>query len=63
MYAAVIPLFIDALRNGIAPTVHGDGKQSRDFTYIDDVVDANIAAASAPADVASGRAYNIACGG
>jgi nucleoside-diphosphate-sugar epimerase len=43
--------------------VHGDGKQSRDFTFITDVVAANIAAASAPAAAASGNAYNIACGG
>jgi UDP-glucose 4-epimerase len=63
MYAAVIPLFIDALRDGRRPTVHGDGKQSRDFTFIDDVVAANLAAASAPAATASGNAYNIACGG
>jgi UDP-glucose 4-epimerase len=63
MYAAVIPLFIDALRNGRRPVVHGDGRQSRDFTFIDDVVAANLAAASAPATAASGHAYNIACGG
>lgn len=62
-YAAVIPLFIDALREGRAPTVHGDGLQSRDFTYIDDVVAANLAAAGAPAEQCSGRAYNIAGGG
>ena len=62
MYAAVIPLFIDALRNGHRPTVHGDGQQSRDFTFIDDVVAANLAAARAPADACSGEAYNIACG-
>jgi UDP-glucose 4-epimerase len=43
--------------------VHGDGEQSRDFTYIDDVVAANLAAASAAPEVASGNAYNIACGG
>ena len=62
MYAAVIPLFIDALRSGHRPEVHGDGRQSRDFSYIDDVVDANLRAASAPADRCSGRAYNIAGG-
>ena len=62
-YAAVIPLFIDALRTGQAPEVHGDGKQSRDFTFIDDVVAANMRAATAPADGCSGRAYNIAGGG
>src|SRR5688572_18158957 len=44
MYAAVIPLFIEALRSGVPPIVHGDGKQSRDFTYISDVVAANVAA-------------------
>ena len=48
-YAAVIPLFIEALANGRRPTVHGDGGQSRDFTFIDDAVAANIAAATAPA--------------
>ena len=62
-YAAVIPLFIDALREGRAPIVHGDGRQSRDFTYIDDVVAANLAAAGAPAELCSGRAYNVAGGG
>jgi len=61
-YAAVIPLFIDALRAGRAPEVHGDGHQSRDFSFIDDVVAANLAAASAPAVGCSGRAYNIAGG-
>ena len=63
MYAAVIPLFIEALRSGKAPIVHGDGKQSRDFTYIGDVVAANLAAAFAPAEACTGKAYNIACGG
>ncbi len=62
MYAAVIPLFIDALRTGEPPTVHGDGRQTRDFTDIDDVVGANLAAAEAPAEACSGRAYNIAGG-
>ncbi|MCU1429780.1 MAG: nucleoside-diphosphate-sugar epimerase [Actinomycetia bacterium] len=61
-YAAVIPLFIDALLSGHRPTVHGDGGQSRDFTYIEDVVDANLAAATAPADVCAGKAYNVAGG-
>ncbi len=61
-YAAVIPLFIDAIQRGEAPTVHGDGHQSRDFTYVDDVVAANLAAATAPAEVCSGKAYNIAGG-
>ena len=61
-YAAVIPLFIDALQRGVPAEVHGDGKQSRDFTYIDDVVAANLAAASAPAERCSGKAYNVAGG-
>jgi UDP-glucose 4-epimerase len=62
-YAAVIPLFIDALTTGESPVVHGDGKQSRDFTYIDDVVAANLAAADAPAERCSGMVYNVAGGG
>lgn len=62
LYAAVIPLFIDALRSGNPPTVHGDGLQSRDFAYIDDVVAANIAAATADPARCSGKAYNIAGG-
>jgi UDP-N-acetylglucosamine/UDP-N-acetyl-alpha-D-glucosaminouronate 4-epimerase len=61
-YAAVIPLFIDALRKGEPPIVHGDGRQSRDFTYISDTVAATIAAAQAPADKCAGRAYNVAPG-
>jgi UDP-glucose 4-epimerase len=59
-YAAVIPLFTNALRTGSRPVVHGDGLQSRSFAYVDDVVDANLAAAAAPADACSGKAYNIA---
>ena len=61
-YAAVIPLFMQALARSEAPIVNGDGHQSRDFTYIDDVVLANLAAAIAPADACSGKAYNIAGG-
>ncbi len=60
-YSAVIPLFISALINGGAPRIHGDGEQSRDFTYIDNVVDANLLAATASGD-AVGRAFNVACG-
>ena len=59
-YAAVIPLFVQALRDGAQPVVHGDGGQSRAFTYIDDVVAANMAAATAPAGACAGRVYNIA---
>jgi UDP-glucose 4-epimerase len=59
-YAAVIPLFTDALRTGARPLVHGDGLQSRSFAYVDDVVEANLAAAAAGAEDCSGKAYNVA---
>ena len=59
-YAAVVPLFIEALRQGDRPTVHGDGLQRRAFTYIDDVVAANLAAATAPPATCAGGVYNIA---
>jgi UDP-N-acetylglucosamine/UDP-N-acetyl-alpha-D-glucosaminouronate 4-epimerase len=59
-YAAVIPLFTDALRTGARPVVHGDGLQSRSFAFVDDVVAANLAAVAAPAESCSGKAYNIA---
>jgi len=61
-YAAVIPLFVAALLNGEDPIVHGDGGQSRDFTFITDVVAANLAASRAPAEACSGKVYNIAGG-
>lgn len=59
-YSAVIPLFIDALRTGQSPTVHGDGHQSRSFVYVSDAVAANLAAAAAPSAACRGQAYNIA---
>ncbi|HKT83504.1 MAG TPA: SDR family oxidoreductase [Solirubrobacterales bacterium] len=59
-YAAVIPRFITALLEGQAPLVFGDGEQSRDFTYIDNVVDANLRAAEA--EGVTGQTFNIACG-
>jgi UDP-glucose 4-epimerase len=61
-YAAVIPRFIVACRDGVRPVIYGDGGQARDFTYIDDVVDANLLALDAP-DPAFGRAFNIGGGG
>jgi UDP-glucose 4-epimerase len=61
-YAAVIPLFVAALRRGLPPEVHGDGLQSRDFTFITDAVAANLRAAEAPAERCAGRAYNVAGG-
>jgi UDP-glucose 4-epimerase len=59
-YAAVIPRFILWALRGAPLEVHGDGRQSRDFTYIDNVTDANLLAARAPR--ASGEAFNIGCG-
>ncbi len=61
-YAAVVPRFAVACLTGARPEVHGDGEQSRDFTYIDDVVEANLRSARAPTD-AHGRAFNIGGGG
>lgn len=61
-YAAVIPKFIKMLINGEVPTINGDGKQSRDFTYIDNVIEANLKACLAPGE-AAGNAFNIAYGG
>jgi UDP-glucose 4-epimerase len=59
-YAAVIPRFITAIMKGETPIVYGDGEQSRDFTYIDNVVQANLLACTAPE--APGQCMNIACG-
>ena len=61
-YSAVIPLFITALQEGRQPTIFGDGHQSRDFTYVDNVVHGNLLAADAPAEVTSGRTFNVANG-
>lgn len=60
-YAAVIPKFIEALLHDTPPTINGDGAQSRDFVYVEDVVQANLLACAAPHE-AAGEAYNIACG-
>jgi len=59
-YAAVIPNFITAALEGGTITIHGDGEQSRDFTYVENVVEANLAAMSA--EGVAGRTYNVACG-
>jgi nucleoside-diphosphate-sugar epimerase len=59
-YAAVIPAFIHALRHGRPGVIHGDGEQSRDFTYIDDCVAANLLACTAPG--VDGEVFNVACG-
>jgi UDP-glucose 4-epimerase len=59
-YAAVMPLFITAFLDGSRITIHGDGEQSRDFTFVENVIQANVKAATAPK--ASGEVFNIACG-
>ena len=61
-YAAVLPKFIKQLLNDERPTINGDGQQSRDFTYIENVIEANLKACMAP-DEASGEAFNVAYGG
>jgi len=60
-YAAAVPLFITRFLAGQSPTIFGDGEQSRDFTYVDNVVEANLRALDAPAG-ALGEVFNIACG-
>jgi UDP-glucose 4-epimerase len=59
-YAAVVPNFISALLKGEPPVIHGDGRQSRDFTYVENVVEANVLALDA--ERAAGQVYNVACG-
>ena len=61
-YAAVIPKFIKQLLKGEVPTINGDGKQSRDFTYVENVIEANLKACLAPSE-AAGEAFNVAFGG
>lgn len=61
LYAAVIPRFIDRLLDHQSPIIYGDGKQTRDFTFVEDVVQANLLACHAP-DHVLGKAYNIAGG-
>ena len=60
-YAAVIPAFVAAILRGEPPTIYGDGEQTRDFTYVDNVVDGNMLAMQA--DKTRGEAVNVACGG
>lgn len=59
-YSAVIPLFIKAMLAGESPTIHGDGLQSRDFTFVRNVIEANLLAATAPG--VAGQVFNVACG-
>jgi len=60
-YAAAIPLFMQALKQGVPPVIHGDGEQTRDFTYVENAVQANIRSFFAP-DNAINEVYNVACG-
>ena len=60
-YAAVIPKFVTMMLRGERPTIYGDGLQSRDFTYVADVVQANLKTCDA-ADAAAGQVMNVACG-
>jgi UDP-glucose 4-epimerase len=62
-YAAVIPKFVRIMIEGGRPVVFGDGEQSRDFTFVDNVVEANLLAASAPAQGVAGEVFNVAFGG
>jgi nucleoside-diphosphate-sugar epimerase len=61
-YSGVLAKFITQMLNGEQPTILGDGKQSRDFTYIDNVISANLLAAKAPASQAAGQVFNVATG-
>jgi len=62
-YSGVLAKFITLMLRGEQPTIYGDGEQSRDFTYIDNVVEANLLACKAPAERAAGQVFNIATGG
>lgn len=62
-YAAVIPRFIRAFMDGKPPEIHGDGEQSRDFTYVSNVIDANLLAMAAPAAALEPGLFNVALGG
>src|SRR5882762_1567389 len=61
-YSGVLAKFITLMLRGEQPTIFGDGEQSRDFTYIDNAVDANLLACEAPASEAAGQVFNIATG-
>ncbi len=61
-YSGVLAIFCRKMLAGEQPTIYGDGEQSRDFTYIDNVVEANLLAAAAPAEKVSGRSMNLATG-
>jgi len=61
-YSAVIPLFVRLALEGRAPTINGDGEQTRDFTHVSNAVHANLLAAERPADRVAGQVFNVGCG-
>ena len=61
-YSGVMAKFILQMMDGVQPVIHGDGEQGRDFTYVDNAVQANLLAATCPAERVAGRVFNIACG-
>ncbi len=62
-YSGVLAKFIQQMLEGTRPTIFGTGEQGRDFTYIDNVISANLLACAAPADQVAGKVFNVACGG
>jgi UDP-glucose 4-epimerase len=62
LYAAVIPRFVDAALQGVPASIYGDGGQTRDFCFVDNVVQANLLACQAPIDRVGGQVFNIGCG-
>ena len=61
-YAAVIPKFLESIRNGVSPEIYGDGEQTRDFSYVENVVQANMLALFGENPRAYGKCFNVACG-
>jgi nucleoside-diphosphate-sugar epimerase len=61
-YSGVMAKFISSMLRGEQPTIYGDGEQSRDFTFVENVVDANLRACMAPPQQVAGRAFNAATG-
>ena len=61
-YSAVIPLMVAAALRNESPVIHGDGEQTRDFTHIENVVQANLQAAKVPPDRSAGEIFNVGCG-
>jgi UDP-glucose 4-epimerase len=61
MYSGVLAIFISKMLAGEQPTIYGDGEQSRDFTFIDNVVNGNLLACDAPANAVAGKVFNVAC--